>query len=248
VQLRVQADRRRRASRAGGRLVAALLGARSARALGGRVKLFYSLASLLLFIVVVVRGGGLTLLLSLVGLFLLGALVLWGLQQLRRPTVQGLPPDKPVWMLDAPTDLPSFYRQLTALVPAESVLCIEGGAAGRIGMFLEKHKLDNTERVKPDALFGALLTYVPVRDQVMAELASLIEKEPAESPFTHIKVFCGKSVLLHWHDADIGNPIYLSSEISESKVREFAGNLRVSYQSILPKAAEGAGNGTSRVA
>ena len=212
------------------------------------MKLLYPLATLLILIVVVIRGGGVTLLLFLVGLFFLGALVLWGLQQLRRPTVQGLPPDRPVWMLDAVTNLPNFYRQLAALVPSESVLCIEGGAAGKIGMFLEKHKLENTERVKPDAIFGALLTYIPVRAQVMSELATLIEKESAESPFTHIKVFCGKSVLLHWHDADIGDPIYLSSEIPEDRVREFAANLRISYQRLFPKGAPGARNGTSRTA
>jgi len=115
-------------------------------------------------------------------------------------------------------------------------------------MFLEKHKLDNTGRVEPDALFGALLTYIPVQEQLMVELASLIEKESAESPFTHIKVFCGNSVLLHWHDADIGDPIYLSSEISETKVREFSDNLQVSYRSLFPKGAAGASNGTSRAA
>lgn len=189
-----------------------------------------------------------TLFLSLVGLFVFGVLVLWGLELLRRPTVQGLPSDKPVWMLDAVTNLPDFYRQLTALVPAQSVLCIEGGAAGRIGMFLEKHRIDNTERVKPDAIFGALLTYIPVTEKVMAELASLIDDEAADSPFTHIKVFCGKSELLHWHDADTGDPIYLSSELPEIKVRAFADALDVSLKGLSPKGAAEAGDGKSHPA
>lgn len=189
-----------------------------------------------------------TLFLSLVGLFLLGVLVLWGLELLRRPTVQGLPSDKPIWMLGPVANLPEFYRRLTALVPSESVLCIEGGAAGKIGLFLEKHKLEKTQRVKPDAVFGALLTYIPVTENVMAELASLIEKEAADSPFTHIKVFCGKSVLLHWHDADTGDPIYLSSDLPEIEVRALADALHVSLESIAPKAAVGASDGRSQAA
>jgi len=99
------------------------------------VTLLQAFVNLLFVGALVLWLSGVKLFFLLMGLFLLGALVLWGLKQLRRPTVQGLPPDKPVWMLDAVTNLPNFYRQLTTLVPAESVLCIEGVRPERSACF-----------------------------------------------------------------------------------------------------------------
>jgi hypothetical protein len=135
------------------------------------------------------------------------------------------------WKVTAPNEFPVFLRNLPAILPGGSVLCLEGaGATDAEREFLGK-------RAPPYILAlprGAILPRVDMFHMIISEenangLAFLFAAKPHAGIPTHVQAYLQESILLQWFDASAKDPLFISKQIPEETLKAFCHSISCSY-------------------
>lgn len=155
---------------------------------------------------------------------------------------------RPFWELSGETDFPSLLATLPDLLPAECVLYFEGGSPrGELLGFLRTHCVPERAHVACGTIWPKpKVFHLPATPETISRLAELARSCAYPEVAIHFHVYCGQSVLLEWHDA-FTQPMLLSGEFPEEKIRTFAERLHMSYKrGVEASAARNGGPATQR--
>jgi hypothetical protein len=139
--------------------------------------------------------------------------------------------ERSCWEINGLKDLPSFLRELSYLIPLDSVLYLEGGDTPKeLRIYLKERIAKEICKVEMGTIwprpqcFHMQITY-----ENLEGLAKLAENYATPEVAIHFHVYKNRKMLLMWYDAFF-DPLYISREISEDKIRNFCDRLRVEYK------------------
>ena len=157
-----------------------------------------------------------------------------------------LDPKHPFWEVSGETDFPSLLTALADLLPEGCILYFEDGSpSGELLDFLRAHEVPERAHVAYGTIWPKpRVFHVPVVPETLQRLAELTRSCAAPELAIHFHVYLNQTVLLEWHDA-FGQPMLLSGEFPEERVRTFAERLHMSYQRVEPGAAPNGGPAAS---
>lgn len=146
-------------------------------------------------------------------------------------------PAGPCWQISPPRDLDSFLRALADAVPPDSVLYLEcSSLATEIRLYLESRKIQPTTTVAVGTLWPRPHRFhIPVTRENIEGLAQLAERHAEPEVADHLHVYRNNQVLLQWYDAP-SEPLYVSTDISEDKLKAFCTRLGTDYRPAVWKA------------
>ena len=148
----------------------------------------------------------------------------------RKPSGIRLDTDRPFWELTGDIDFPSLLIALPDLLPEESVLCFEDGSpSGELLGFLRAHEIPERAHVACGTIPRPTVFHIPAEPGTMRLLAGLMSSRAYPELAIHFHVYHDQSILLEWHDA-FTQPMLLSGELPEAKMRTFAAELRMSLK------------------
>ena len=136
--------------------------------------------------------------------------------------------DPPCWEI-SPPDLTEFISQLDAFVPAESVLCLEGGNAADVEHYLQARPgpIEN-ETDQGFLKMRSKVFFMPITRENLRGLRDLTEVHAEPEVCDNLRVYEGEKIILSWHDLPF-DPVYVASEIDEAALRKFCEALGCEY-------------------
>src|SRR6266498_5611095 len=136
--------------------------------------------------------------------------------------------DPPCWEV-SPPDLTRFICELSALVPAGSVLCVEGGDAADVEYYLQARPgpIENETnqgflKMRPKTFF------MPITRENVRGLGELTEGYAEPEVCSNLRVYDGEEIILSWHDLP-SDAIYVASAIDEAGLQTFCEALGCEY-------------------
>jgi hypothetical protein len=136
----------------------------------------------------------------------------------------------PHWTIEKPTNLEAFFGALQRLVPEETVMCFGGGDPDEaIQSFFHEMALPNPERIS--LIEFALGKYLNTDKKNLKKLQRLAGCHAAPEIAAHIVICDGNRRILEWFDVPF-DPITISLEVPEDKVRQFCNEFGVMYQKV----------------
>lgn len=138
---------------------------------------------------------------------------------------------KAYWEVSGSRDYPSFFRALARLVPEDAILYLEGDSLAKaIQQFLNARCVPEISHVAISTIWPKpQVHHLPVTEDNLCSLADLAENCAAPEVADHIHVYKDDEVLLEWYDAVCGDTMYLSASILEPALRQFCGQLSLTY-------------------
>jgi hypothetical protein len=133
---------------------------------------------------------------------------------------------RPFWELSGKSDFPSLLTALRDLLPADCVLYFEGGSpSGELLQFLRLHEIPERAHVAYGTIWPKpKVIHLPATPETMWHLAELMRLRAYPELASHYHIYHDSSVLLEWYDA-FTQPMALSAELTEEKIRTFAERL-----------------------
>lgn len=138
------------------------------------------------------------------------------------------------WKVSPAKDASSFFRQLLDLVPAGSVLYLEGGGKppDDIDAFLSAKKFADNVVIPGGTLLPTPQIYrLAVSQKNLEALARLSAKHPTPIGSIHVHVYHGNDVLLLGYDAFL-DPFHISKDIPEMKIKAFCDRLGLQHEEV----------------
>jgi hypothetical protein len=137
----------------------------------------------------------------------------------------------PVWKVSSPKDFPSFLRALIDLIPESSIAYIEGGTPPReLRAFLKERSVSEISHIEMGTIWPRPeVFHLPATPCNLSDLADIAQKCAGPEVAIHFHVYNNNKVLLQWFDAFF-DPMFISKEIPEDKVKEFCTELSITYE------------------
>lgn len=135
------------------------------------------------------------------------------------------------WEVSPTKDLPSLLRVLPKLIPESAILYLEGGTPSPdIKAFLITNCVPEVTHLAMGTIWPRPhIFHLPATLNNLSRLAELAEKCAAFEIAIHLHVYNHDKVLLEWYDAFFGDPMHLSRDVPEEKVRDFCSELSLQY-------------------
>jgi hypothetical protein len=130
------------------------------------------------------------------------------------------------WELSGETNFQFLFAALPILLPAGSVLYLEGGyPEDELLKFLQTHNTEDTVRIASGTVWPKpKVFHLPATSTVLDRLSTLTQACAAPEVAAHFHVYCGQAVLLEWHDV-FTQPALISGKLPAENVRRFAEGL-----------------------
>lgn len=140
------------------------------------------------------------------------------------------------WTVTATKDFSQFLLNIPRLLPPGSVLCIEADCSPRPVLdFLNAHKVEGSVKLPRGTLLPkSEMFHLPVTDENMRRLDSVIAASDSGAIPTHVQACNGDSILLQWFDASASDPIFVSKTIPENVLRKFCAALGSELSAGVP--------------
>lgn len=138
---------------------------------------------------------------------------------------------QPYWEVSHPEQdqLPVFLRLLPALMPAGSILCLEGQPAAAVRSYLESRRAGKTTKVAVATIWPRpVILHTPLTAENVNGLADLAERHVAPEVAHHLHVYMGDQVFLEWYDVPF-DPLWISKALPEERVAAFCSELGLRY-------------------
>ncbi len=137
--------------------------------------------------------------------------------------------DAPCWKV-TPADLTKFLNELCALVPSDSILCLEGVDALDIEVYLEERP-SSFENETNQGLFRMRpkVYFTPITAENLQGIASLASAHAEPEVCSHLRVYSDRTIILSWHDLP-DDPFYVATEIDETALMRFCDALGSRYE------------------
>jgi hypothetical protein len=139
---------------------------------------------------------------------------------------------RPYWEVSGQTDFSAVLSALPDLLPAECVLYFEGGSpSGQLLDFLQGHQIPERAHVAYGTIWPKpRVFHLVATPETTARLSELMRSCASPELAAHFHVYRRQAVLLEWHDV-FSQPMLLSGELPEPRVRVFAERLKMTYKS-----------------
>jgi hypothetical protein len=136
------------------------------------------------------------------------------------------------WVITDLKDSVSFFRQLDQLIPASSILYLEGcGIVPEVVCFYEANKAANAVFVVRDTIFPIPETFhVPMTPAVLEGIVGMLSQYPLVACFNHVKAYRDEKLLFAFHDAFDGSDFLVSDRVSERSVQAFCSAVGANYR------------------
>ncbi len=140
------------------------------------------------------------------------------------------------WEISGETDFPSLFAALADLLPEGCVLYFERGSpSGDLEEFLQRHRIPERAHIAYGTIWPRPSTFhVPASAELLTRLADLTRSIAYPELAIHFHAYTDQAVLLEWHDA-FTQPMFISGELPEYRVRVFAQRLQMSCKQCPPK-------------
>ena len=141
---------------------------------------------------------------------------------------------KPHWTLIGPRDFSSLFHALDGWLPDGAILYFEGGSPdSEIWEFLNIHAVPARTHIAIGTIWPRpKIFHVPASKDVLIQLSEVMKNHAAPELAIHFHVFRNEEILLEWHDA-FTDPLWISGDISEESVKEFAEKLGTEYEKVV---------------
>ena len=138
----------------------------------------------------------------------------------------------PKWEVSPLRDMPAFLRALIGIIPENSILYLEGGSPDKeISSYLEERKASNTSKVELGTIWPRPICYhMPVITKNINGFADIMEHHATPEGAIHLHIYLNGKVLLQWHDAFFDDPMYISEDLGEEKIKQFCEKLSLKYK------------------
>lgn len=153
-----------------------------------------------------------------------------------------VPPDKqkgislknPKWEVSSLRDMPAFLRALIGIIPENSILYLEGGSPDReIKSYLEERKTNTQTKVALGTIWPRPICYhIPFTTENVNGFAEIMERHATPEGAIHLHIYKNDKVILEWHDAFFDDPMYISEDVNEEKIKQFCEKLSLKYSLI----------------
>lgn len=132
-----------------------------------------------------------------------------------------------LWRIESITDAPTCLRAIATILPPDTTLYFEGiDIKFEAAAIYERHRAPETACIRQDTLSPRPTCFhIKYEKELLDELASLATTMPVENLFLHIKAYQPDRLLLWFHDAFDGSPLFLSGSLTEESVVRFAKDL-----------------------
>lgn len=135
------------------------------------------------------------------------------------------------WKVSPTNEVERFLRALPLLVPDDSIAYFEGTGEPHVAEYLGKVSIPATVQVAIGTIWPRPDCYhVPLTTKTMEALAAFLDENPAGYFCTHCHVYRHGVVLLAWHDAFGGDPIYVSRAVATEALASFAKASGITYR------------------
>jgi hypothetical protein len=153
-----------------------------------------------------------------------------GLEWVLNPDGISLHP--PAWKVSPIQDFPIFLRALQFIFSQEAILYLEGGYPDKeLSAFLEQHTVENPVKVAVGTIWPRPnIFHIRMTPAHIETLSKLTENRASPEVAIHLHVYKQDQVLLEWHDAFFDDPMFISKQIPEEKVKRFCDELHVDYR------------------
>ena len=135
------------------------------------------------------------------------------------------------WVVSSPKEFPAFFRALVDLIGDGAIVCLEGGSpSGDLEAFLQEKSVPEVSHVAMGTIWPRpRVFHVPATRENLLRLADIAEHCAEPEVAIHFHVYRDNRVLLEWFDA-FADPMNISKDIPEEKIREFCEKLAVEYR------------------
>ncbi|MGH6629130.1 MAG: hypothetical protein ACREB3_05320, partial [Burkholderiales bacterium] len=142
--------------------------------------------------------------------------------------------ERPHWRIVGVRVFDSFFRALPDFVPDGSALYIENTSfTPDVEEYLKGLAIEDATEIARGTIWPKPRRYrIPIVQTIMAGLAQISARHAEPEVADHMVVYRASTVLLEWYDAGF-DPIYLSREFEEAKVKTFCANLGAKYDELV---------------
>jgi len=136
--------------------------------------------------------------------------------------------DPPCWEV-SPPDLTSFICELSELVPAGSVLRLEGVNSADVEQYLKARPGPIESETNQGFLkMRSKVFFMPITRENLRGLGELTEVHAEPEVCDHLQVYAGEKIILSWHDLP-SDPVYIASAIDEATLIKWCEALGCEY-------------------
>ena len=134
--------------------------------------------------------------------------------------------------MSAPKTLVGFLEVVGKLIPQDSILYLEGGGPrNKLKLFLEEHSVPEISHVAIGTIWPKpKIFHLPATPENLSMFKELSEGYAEPEILCHLHVYKDNKVLVQWYDAFSEDPMYISKEIPENKLKEFCDILSIEYE------------------
>ena len=139
--------------------------------------------------------------------------------------------NSPFWDVDGPKTFTEMLAALDGWLPDSSILYFEGGSPDKeIDQFMATNAIPEQTHIAFGTIWPRPRVYhVPANHEMLAMLSEIMEHHAEPELAIHFHVYQHGKVLIEWHDA-FSQPMLITGEISEDRIKEFTQRLGTEYR------------------
>jgi hypothetical protein len=139
------------------------------------------------------------------------------------------------WVIEDLKDAVSFFRHIHRLIPAGSILYLEGcGIHSDVARFYQANRASNAVCVVRDIIFPIPETFhLPMTPEAIDGVIGILGQHPLEACFNHGKAYRNEKLLFAFHDEYDGSDLLVSDLVSEQNIQAFCSELAATYRREL---------------
>jgi hypothetical protein len=138
------------------------------------------------------------------------------------------------WIVDPPDEPAAYFRALIGFVLPGYIVCLEGSCDAHFWELAESRQTDNPTKVAAGTIWPKSdFCHVVATRENLEGLANAVDRLQLKVPAIHTHVYCGEVMAIEWYDAFGCDPLRISGDVSESRVKQLAEMLGTRYRRQL---------------
>jgi hypothetical protein len=142
---------------------------------------------------------------------------------------------QPNWKVTNSKAIAPFLLELVNIIPEDAIIYLEGGTPpAKLKTFLAQRCVPEVAHVEMGTIWPRpLVHHLPATRENILELANIAKRCATPEVAMHFHVYKNNEVLLQWHDAFCDDPLYISKDVPEEKIKQFCDRLGLTYESSI---------------
>jgi hypothetical protein len=131
------------------------------------------------------------------------------------------------WVIEGLTDPAAFFRELSVLIPPDSIIYFEGvSIVPELAAFYQTNRAENAVCVVRDTIFPIpQIFHVAMSPRFIEGLLELLSKHSRQNCFHHVKAYRNERLLFTFHDAFDRSDFLIADHIPTESIQAFCDRL-----------------------